>query len=55
MRAVAGRAEIYIDGGVTTGTDVLKALAIGANAVFVGLPIIFGLAVQVFMHCLSLH
>lgn len=33
-----------MDGGVRTGTDILKALAIGAKAVFVGRPILWGLA-----------
>ncbi|GHF55685.1 isopentenyl diphosphate isomerase/L-lactate dehydrogenase-like FMN-dependent dehydrogenase [Deinococcus metalli] len=42
--AVAGRAEIYLDGGVTRGTDVLKALALGAAAVFVARPALYGLA-----------
>jgi len=41
---VAGRAEVYVDGGVTRGTDALKALALGARAVFVGRPILWGLA-----------
>jgi (S)-2-hydroxy-acid oxidase len=35
--------EIYIDGGVTTGTDIFKALALGARMVFVGRPAIWGL------------
>jgi len=43
--AVAGRAEIYLDSGVRWGTDVLKALALGARAVFVGRPVHWGLAV----------
>ena len=34
--AVAGKAEIVLDGGVTRGTDVVKALALGANAVTIG-------------------
>lgn len=42
--AVAGRAELYLDGGVTRGTDVLKALALGANAVFIARPALYGLA-----------
>jgi 4-hydroxymandelate oxidase len=42
--AVAGRAEIYLDGGVRTGTDVLIALALGAQAVFVGRPVAYALA-----------
>jgi 4-hydroxymandelate oxidase len=42
--AVAGRAELYLDGGVRRGTDVVKALALGARGVFVGRPILWGLA-----------
>ncbi|KAL0895619.1 hypothetical protein ABMA27_011710 [Loxostege sticticalis] len=37
--------EVYLDGGVTTGTDVYKALALGAKMVFVGRPALWGLAV----------
>ncbi|XP_077998055.1 2-Hydroxyacid oxidase 2-like [Glandiceps talaboti] len=44
VKAVGNKLEVYIDGGVRTGTDVLKALALGAKAVFVGRPVIFGLA-----------
>jgi isopentenyl diphosphate isomerase/L-lactate dehydrogenase-like FMN-dependent dehydrogenase len=36
--------EIYVDGGVMRGTDVFKALACGATAVFVGRPVLWGLA-----------
>ncbi len=42
--AVAGRIEVYLDGGVRRGTDVLKAVALGARAVLVGRPVIWGLA-----------
>jgi len=42
--AVAGRAEVYVDGGVRGGTDVVKALALGARAVLVGRPVLWGLA-----------
>jgi isopentenyl diphosphate isomerase/L-lactate dehydrogenase-like FMN-dependent dehydrogenase len=42
--AVAGRAEVYLDGGVRRGTDVLKALALGATAVMIGRPYLYGLA-----------
>lgn len=42
-RAVGSRAEIYLDGGITLGTDVLKALALGAKMVFVGRPVLWGL------------
>ncbi|XP_040066138.1 hydroxyacid oxidase 1 [Ixodes scapularis] len=44
VRAVRGRVEVYIDGGVRQGADVIKALALGAKAVFVGRPTIWGLA-----------
>lgn len=37
-------AEIYLDGGVRRGTDVVKALALGAKAVLVGRPVLWGLA-----------
>jgi 4-hydroxymandelate oxidase len=43
--AVSARVELFIDGGVRRGTDVLKALAMGAQAVLVGRPILWGLAV----------
>jgi isopentenyl diphosphate isomerase/L-lactate dehydrogenase-like FMN-dependent dehydrogenase len=46
VEAVADRCEVYIDGGIRRGTDVLKALALGARAVFVGRPILWGLAVD---------
>ena len=42
--AVSGRCEVYMDGGIRRGTDVLKALALGARAVLVGRPILWGLA-----------
>lgn len=44
VAAVAGRSEIYLDGGIRRGTDILKALALGARAVLVGRPILWGLA-----------
>lgn len=47
VEAVKGRAEVYIDGGIRLGTDVLKALALGARAVFIGRPAIWGLATKV--------
>ncbi len=45
VAAVAGRAEVLVDGGVRRGTDVLTALALGARAVLVGRPVHWGLAV----------
>jgi isopentenyl diphosphate isomerase/L-lactate dehydrogenase-like FMN-dependent dehydrogenase len=43
--AVRGRAEVLLDGGVRRGTDVLKALALGARAVLIGRVMVWGLAV----------
>jgi 4-hydroxymandelate oxidase len=42
--AVDGRAEVWVDGGVRRGLDVLTALALGARGVLVGRPILWGLA-----------
>jgi 4-hydroxymandelate oxidase len=42
--AVAGRAEVLVDGGIRRGTDVVKAIALGARAVLVGRPVVWGLA-----------
>jgi 4-hydroxymandelate oxidase len=41
----SGACEVYVDGGVRRGSDVLKALALGARAVLVGRPVLWGLAV----------
>ena len=41
---LTGKAEIFLDSGIRRGTDVLKALALGAKAVLIGRPYIFGLA-----------
>lgn len=43
VEAVKGKCEVYLDGGVRTGTDVLKALALGARCVFIGRPVLWGL------------
>ncbi|HEX5992938.1 MAG TPA: alpha-hydroxy acid oxidase [Thermomicrobiales bacterium] len=45
VEAVADRAEVIVDGGVRRGTDILKALALGARAVLIGRPVHWGLAV----------
>lgn len=42
--AVAGRVPILLDGGIRRGTDILKAMALGASAVCIGRPYIWGLA-----------
>ncbi len=42
--AIGDRAEVMLDGGVRRGTDIVKAIACGARAVFVGRPILWGLA-----------
>jgi L-lactate dehydrogenase (cytochrome) len=42
--AVQGRAEVLLDGGVRRGTDVLKAVALGAKACMIGRPYMYGLA-----------
>ena len=44
--AVAGRIPVLMDGGVRRGTDVLVALALGADAVLTGRPALWGLAVD---------
>ena len=44
--AVDGRAMVLMDGGIRRGTDILKAIALGADAVMVGRPVLWGLAVD---------
>lgn len=44
--AVAGQCELMVDGGIRRGTDIIKALALGAKAVMLGRPILWGLAVD---------
>ena len=46
VEAVAGCCEVYLDGGIRRGTDILKALALGARAVLIGRPVLWGLAVN---------
>lgn len=55
--AVGDRLEVYLDGGVRRGADVLKALALGARATFIGRPIFWGLSVageEGVRHCLEI-
>ena len=42
--AAKGKLEIFLDGGIRRGADVVKALALGAKAVFIGRPLFWGLA-----------
>jgi len=44
IKAVGGTVEVYIDGGIRRGSDILKAIALGAKAVLIGRPILWGLA-----------
>jgi isopentenyl diphosphate isomerase/L-lactate dehydrogenase-like FMN-dependent dehydrogenase len=46
VEAVGGRCEVYVDGGIRRGTDVIKALALGADAAFAGRAFACGLAVE---------
>jgi 4-hydroxymandelate oxidase len=43
VAAIDGQAEIYVDGGIRSGTHALVALSLGARAVFVGRPVLWGL------------
>lgn len=46
VQAVANRGAVLLDGGIRRGTDVIKALALGADAVLLGRPILWGLTVN---------
>lgn len=43
---VAGRARVLLDGGIQRGTDIFKAIALGADAILLGRPILWALAVD---------
>ncbi len=45
VEKIGGRIPVLVDGGIRRGTDVVKALALGANAVLIGRPYLYGLAV----------
>ncbi|MYZ54007.1 alpha-hydroxy-acid oxidizing protein, partial [Malikia spinosa] len=44
VRAVQGACPVLVEGGIRRGTDIVKALALGAQAVLVGRPVLYGLA-----------
>ncbi|KAL9662329.1 hypothetical protein QQ045_027162 [Rhodiola kirilowii] len=44
VKAAQGRIPVFLDGGVRRGTDVFKALALGASGIFIGRPVVFSLA-----------
>ncbi|KAL0353899.1 UNVERIFIED_CONTAM: UDP-glycosyltransferase TURAN [Sesamum angustifolium] len=46
VKAAQGRVPIFLDGGVRRGTDVFKALALGASGIFIGRPVVFSLAAE---------
>ncbi|HXP92688.1 MAG TPA: alpha-hydroxy-acid oxidizing protein [Candidatus Binatia bacterium] len=54
-QAVAGRIAIVVDSGFRRGQDVFKALALGANAVAIGRPVMFGLALGGWMGVQQVH
>jgi 4-hydroxymandelate oxidase len=45
VAAAKGKLEVFLDGGIRRGADVVKAIALGAKAVFIGRPLFWGLAV----------
>ncbi|KAL4588897.1 hypothetical protein LXL04_001795 [Taraxacum kok-saghyz] len=46
VKAAQGRVPVFLDGGVRRGTDVFKALALGAAGIFIGRPVVFSLAAE---------
>ncbi|GFP98846.1 peroxisomal (s)-2-hydroxy-acid oxidase glo1 [Phtheirospermum japonicum] len=46
VKGAQGRVPVFLDGGVRRGTDVFKALALGASGIFIGRPVVFSLAAE---------
>ncbi|GLJ53760.1 hypothetical protein SUGI_1147160 [Cryptomeria japonica] len=46
VNAAQGQVPVFLDGGVRRGTDIFKALALGASGVFIGRPVVFALAAE---------
>ncbi|KAF3325683.1 peroxisomal (S)-2-hydroxy-acid oxidase GLO3-like protein [Carex littledalei] len=46
VKEANGRVPVFLDGGVRRGTDVFKAIALGASGIFIGRPVLYGLAVD---------
>lgn len=44
MQAVQGKIPVHVDGGIRHGTDIFKVLALGADFVWIGRPVLWGLA-----------
>lgn len=49
--AVGDKLTVLFDSGIRTGTDIIKALSLGANAVLVGRPAVYGLAIGGKVRC----
>ena len=47
INEVNGECDVYIDGGFRNGNDIFKALALGAKAVFIARPVLWGMAYDV--------
>lgn len=45
INAVGNSMEVYVDGGIRGGSDVYKCIALGANCVFIGRPVLYGVAI----------
>ena len=44
-KVLKGKTEIFVDGGIRRGTDIIKAILLGANGVLIGKPMVWALAV----------